>query len=817
MIKISSIRIREFRGIRDLELDLQQQNFAACGPNGTGKSGIVDAIEFGLTGKISRLAGKGTGELSVTKHGPHVDFREKPDEAWVEIAFVVPSLGNKEASIRRTVKSQNSPHITPNDPDVLSALQSVSLHPEFVLSRRELIRYVIAEPGDRANEVQALLRLNDVEKVRKTLNKIANAAKAAVPALQRAEEESAKHLNVALGTAQLTLSEVLGAVNPRRIALGLAPLADLEPSTSLSDGVTTSPAVAAAQSLPKAQLVADAVGLKNAIAALAVSPFAAEASKLSADLRSLAEDAASLKGANRETLLTLALDQYDGEACPACGTELTPDVFIPHVKAKLEKLEHITKVKSELNERANGLLKTISFAGSSLSAMLQYADLFNPKIDLPALIALQASLREIYKSISGLSSLEGAATALDQARNLPAIESDLAALDAAIALLPDPTSQDAARQYLIIAQERLTAMRSARQNHREAKAKSDTAARVYEVFSWSTTTALEAIYDKVQDRFSEFYRRINSDDEGGFTARLTPSIGKLGFDVDFYGRGHFPPGAYHSEGHQDGMGLCLYLALMQHLQGGGFTLAVLDDVLMSVDRGHRREVCALLREQFAGTQFVFTTHDDVWLRHMNSEGIVKEKQVVHFKTWSVDSGPTEWNHVNVWTEIEAKRAAGDVPGAAATLRRYLEYLAGEASHRLRAPVEYRSDGQFMLGDLMPGALSGMRSALKKAKASANSWNSSEKMAEVALLEAEFSAAAAATAVEQWQLNASVHYNTWADLTSEDFNPVATAYEALARKFRCVSCDEMYRVSPERGPKEALRCSCGKMNLNLVAK
>ena len=46
MIRIEKIHIKEFRGIRELTLDLKGQNFAACGPNGTGKSGIVDAIEF---------------------------------------------------------------------------------------------------------------------------------------------------------------------------------------------------------------------------------------------------------------------------------------------------------------------------------------------------------------------------------------------------------------------------------------------------------------------------------------------------------------------------------------------------------------------------------------------------------------------------------------------------------------------------------------------------------------------------------------------------------------------------------------------------
>ena len=49
MIKIEKIEITEFRGIRHLVLDLKKQSFGISGPNGTGKSGIVDAIEFALT------------------------------------------------------------------------------------------------------------------------------------------------------------------------------------------------------------------------------------------------------------------------------------------------------------------------------------------------------------------------------------------------------------------------------------------------------------------------------------------------------------------------------------------------------------------------------------------------------------------------------------------------------------------------------------------------------------------------------------------------------------------------------------------------
>ena len=62
MIRIEAITIKEFRGIRDLTLRFNGKNFAICGPNGTGKSGVVDALEFGLTGSVSRLSGEGRGQ-----------------------------------------------------------------------------------------------------------------------------------------------------------------------------------------------------------------------------------------------------------------------------------------------------------------------------------------------------------------------------------------------------------------------------------------------------------------------------------------------------------------------------------------------------------------------------------------------------------------------------------------------------------------------------------------------------------------------------------------------------------------------------------
>ena len=186
MIRIEKIRIVKFRGIIDLELNPNGENFAACGPNGTGKSGIVDAIEFALTGNLSRLSGRGTKELSVKQHGPHVDYQRKPEEAWVRLDVSIPSLGGKKASITRTVKANTNPVVELADEDVFASLAKVQLHPEFVLSRRELIRYIVAEPGHRAEEVQALLRLGDIERLRAVLLRISNACAKDVDPADRA-------------------------------------------------------------------------------------------------------------------------------------------------------------------------------------------------------------------------------------------------------------------------------------------------------------------------------------------------------------------------------------------------------------------------------------------------------------------------------------------------------------------------------------------------------------------------------------------------------------------------------------------------------
>ena len=320
----------------------------------------------------------------------------------------------------------------------------------------------------------------------------------------------------------------------------------------------------------------------------------------------------------------------------------------------------------------------------------------------------------------------------------------------------------------------------------------------------------------MQKDFSTYYRAINGADESKFTAKLTPSEGNLDLDVNFYDRGLFPPAAYHSEGHQDGMGVCLYLALMKRLFGNQFTFALLDDVVMSVDVGHRYEFCKLLKTHFSDTQFVITTHDRLWAEQMRSAGLVTAKTSLSFHGWTIDTGPLVESNKEIWDEIDAALGKGKVEVAAAALRHHLEYVSRLLADQIGATPPFRADGNYELGELLPPVLARMKDLLGKAADAAQSWgNDAEKQAAGKRRDA-LSAAAAASNVEQWAVNKAVHYNEWTNFGRKDFQPVVAAFKALLASFRCETCESWVHVMP-RGNPETLRCACNAINLNLKPK
>jgi hypothetical protein len=236
MIRIRTLHIEDFRGIRELDLDLAGNNFGICGPNGTGKSAVVDAIEFCLTGDVTRLSGQGTAGLSVKSHAPHVDQRTHPERANVTITGDIPFL-SKVVTIQRSVKNPKEVKVEPDDTDIKGIVVELGAHPEFALSRREIVKYIITPPGQRSIDVQTLLRLDQIENVRKSFTTFSNKRKRIADEDERNLVNAKTELKTALKIDKLDCSLILKKVNEKRQLLGLSSLKDLTKDKSFKAGV----------------------------------------------------------------------------------------------------------------------------------------------------------------------------------------------------------------------------------------------------------------------------------------------------------------------------------------------------------------------------------------------------------------------------------------------------------------------------------------------------------------------------------------------------------------------------------------------------
>jgi recombinational DNA repair ATPase RecF len=815
MIKLESAHIEELRGIRKLDLNFNKGTFAISGPNGSGKSGVIDAIEFGLTGEISRLAGRGTKGLSVSEHGPHVDKAKFPDAAFVELKVFIPTLG-KSATITRKVSSPHKPKIVPNDDDVKAALAELAEHPEITLSRREILRFILVEPTKRSEEIQAILKLEEIGQLRAAFNaaenKLTQIQKTAAAQVEAQRGALQRHLQI----ATLRPEDVLSVANARRQLLGLATFMELTADTKLDAGLADT---AKTPDFNKDSALRDIKALADAPKGFA-GLGKTEAANIVAELSKLEADSALYEALQRRDFVEKGLTLVDGAECPLCDTAWEGEQKLrDHLKAKLEKSEEARKLQAGLMKNGATIASLATRLVGLLTPVLRLAESQGDRACVQLVAGWKADLENIRTKLGTLNGIADLRTRLDGGwLEVPKeLGETLSAFIATIEAKPNQAATLDAQTFLTTAQLRLADYREARRKNEAAEIACAAAKTAYETYCEVLEDALNALYEEVQKDFSTFYRAINAEDESSFTAKLTPSEGSLALDVNFYDRGLFPPAAFHSEGHQDGMGVCLYLALMKRLFGADFTFALLDDVVMSVDAGHRYEFCRLLKTHFPHTQFIITTHDRLWAEQMKSAGLVTGKTSIAFHGWTIDSGPLVESNEEIWAEIYGALSKGKVEAAAAALRHHLEYVSRHLADLLGASPQFRADGNYELGELMPAVLKRMKELFGKAADTAQSWGNAADKEAAAKRKTALSTSNAALSIEQWAVNKAVHYNAWANFGKKDFEPVVEAYKELLACFTCAKCGSWLYVSPPHGTPEALRCPCNATNLNLKPK
>ena len=817
-MKVISLEIHELRGIRHQVINLNKNNISIYGPNGSGKSGVVDALDFLLTGKIARLTGEGTSGFSLLKYGKHI-------EADINDSYVKSSIFFD--GIRQTVELTrylNKPDELLYDrkyQEVVEPILELAGRGHYVLTRKNLLKYIVAKSGDRSKEIQALLNIDEIEDVRAALKNYINNNKKELKNAETNLRNSENDLVGRCGCKKFTKESVIDKINQLREVVNGDPLTRLS-SECIVNGVRLPESSSGKPSMNTTTLLSDCNILSRFVLSdvqkelrLTLETFH-QATKLFltdpknrrlVNLRNFIEDGIRL------------LD--DSGSCPLCDTEWLPEELREFLNDKFIKSQEQSSLFNEIETIGETPLRELNKVTNALKSLLGKIPLLPGETTVPEKLRLWQD--RIDRTINIIRFPHEPQNLIDLSNVLDAnwitpeyvpslLEEIQGSLESKkIEITPEQKAWDTLNQLKSV----VSTWEKHSNQATEKKLILERSQKFLTSFIESRDVVLNGLINSISSRFVSLYKAMHGDDEKEFTADISLTDTGMNFTVDFYGKGKEPPQALHSEGHQDSMGICLYLALAEKLTGGVFNFIVLDDVLMSVDADHRRQFSKMLRNEFPDIQFVITTHDRIWANQLRNDGVVSKINSVEFTDWTIELGPSVSNEDSEdWEKIYELVRSNNISQASAKLRKASEQFFASVCERLEGKVVYRSGNQRSLGELGSSIETRYKSLLRDSKKSYDSWGRSEESKNVAVISKEFHEICKTKEIEQWAINPTTHYNEWATLSKNDFLPIIDAFKRFFECFKCPKCGSIIELSKSNYRNVGLCCSCKNINLNL---
>jgi len=182
-----------------------------------------------------------------------------------------------------------------------------------------------------------------------------------------------------------------------------------------------------------------------------------------------------------------------------------------------------------------------------------------------------------------------------------------------------------------------------------------------------------------------------------------------------FGGKNVPPQAYYSESHLDTLGVCVFLALTKRFHGKD-AIVVLDDVVTSVDAPHMdRFMNMLIDEADNFTQVIIATHYRPWLeKFRHARGHTAKAHIIHLSPWSLSSGIRSGHAKLAVKELRDISVATpfDRQAVASKTGIFLESLLDQLALLYKCKVPRKPEPIYTLGELLDSFGRKLLSALK---------------------------------------------------------------------------------------------------------
>lgn len=698
MPKIKTLTVHNFRGIIESTIDLDGCSVVILGENGTGKSSFVDALEFYFSGTVSHL--EGAQGISTARHAPHI--RSSQGQTLVALTFDRP-----EVTLTRTLR--NFAEV----PEGLREYHSLGASAKFILRRKNLLDFILAQPGPRYEQLAAIIGVNDLDKVERAFVQVSDELESQVTTLKSKIETEERKLDELIGNTDHSDEGILSGLNRKLLELNQPVLQTLDDVEKRKIAIVSS-----SRSPEDTQKALDVKnGLVLAQGLLGDISFLINYKELWHETENLQADAAQVRELLFQEALNAArkivIEYSELDYCPVCMQQIDRVELLNSLEQRIRKAGIIEQRSSAIKTMRDGLIAAIQSKIEQWEQLAAVVAALNLVWDTSQVEPYVSMLTKLSSALAS-EPFEMRLPAFDELDTNPAITTAVKYLEGLSTYLKaeqsklEPTEQDRITVTVIDLLTRVIDSRKTLQDLQpKLRAKSAVYREmrsIYECFVNTKRDEIKNIYQDLEGHIKRYFAILH-ENEGYREIRLAVDESKRAsteIKMDFHDRSQEDPRAFNSEGHLDSLGLCVFLAFVKRFNMG-FPIIVLDDVVSSIDSGHRQRICRLLFDEFPDVQFFITTHDYIWFEELRSlqKACGKEHQFKNLQIldWSLEDGPRLDKYKPRWERIREKLERGDKDGAASDTRKELEAFLLELSISLMTPIPLKRDGRYTVADL----------------------------------------------------------------------------------------------------------------------
>lgn len=671
---LRSLGIAGFRAyLEPKTFDLSKKRcLAIFAPNGSGKSSVIDALEFMFSedGTLERL-----GQRAINNQaGPMALAHNMAEEAKIAPEVTIRVVAGKDAGDgSRPAMGMKRPR-----PDVATAVNACFTVSPII--RGHTLRTFVEthKPEQRYADVANWLQLSPLVDVQKNLRALRAQVKAAAAddvALHRVDTQLTKETSQVVkiwDSAAVLAHANTSLLAPLDPALVLAALATIDPAyvelRARAKGEENKTGLAGLRQIRKAAaaLRAEATDAESGETVVsgtiptfdaAVAAQSAATSKEAEERGKAASTAFHALWKAAEPLFAEGLPTPD--VCPLCSTPVaetaagSAEAIRGRIAHHLEELADYAAAQKALSEAKTAVTKAHMELRAALPVLIGLLD--------DGQAALKADLTSYQAGIAGW--LQGAAPA--SVDIVAAIAALLATLDQAIA---DIEAKQGVHTYIKAKAkiDRLVELQAERdlavRTRNELVKLSDALTAQSAIVSAQIRERVQALLDKLQTPMNDIYKLIQG--AGATPIRLElpaeddTNQQRLNLLIDFSkNRTGVQPSGYLSDSQIHSLALALRMAAIQQFNTRAPIIA-LDDIVTSYDADHRRTIAGLIATMFGGCQILITTHDERFFNYLMDQLEAKTWQFTRIIGLDPAYGPRFADHKISDDTIEARWANG---------------------------------------------------------------------------------------------------------------------------------------------------------------